>query len=102
MLDERGEECLIVVKNGNTTSLTFGCATGIESFVREYVDYEIRSTSMELAIYPYSHKDGAFSAAGDSGSVIADADKPHRRHPQRRRRPDRRYRHYLCDAILVA
>jgi len=28
---------------------------------------------MEIAIYPYSHKGGAFSAPGDSGSVIGDA-----------------------------
>ena len=27
---------------------------------------------MELAIYPYGHKDGAFSAKGDPGSIIAD------------------------------
>jgi hypothetical protein len=73
MLDANGEECLIVVKNGNTTGVTIGRATGIESYVREYDDYGIRSTSMEVAIYPYSHKDGAFSAPGDSGSVIADA-----------------------------
>lgn len=73
MLDANGEECLIVVKNSNTTGVTFGRATGIESFVREYDAHGIRSTSMELAIYPYSYKDGAFSAPGDSGSVIADA-----------------------------
>ncbi|KAG8740173.1 hypothetical protein FRC10_004699, partial [Ceratobasidium sp. 414] len=48
MLDKNGEECIIVVKNGNTTGVTF-------------------------AIYPYGHKGGAFSAPGDSGSVIADA-----------------------------
>ncbi|KAF8837533.1 hypothetical protein BDN67DRAFT_185210 [Paxillus ammoniavirescens] len=73
MLDANGEVCLIVVKNGNSTGVTIGRATGIESFVREYDDYGIRSTSMEVAIYPYSHEDGAFSAPGDSGSVIADA-----------------------------
>jgi len=27
---------------------------------------------MELAIYPYGNKDGAFSASGDSGLIIAD------------------------------
>ena len=73
-LDANGEPCLIVVKNGNTTGITFGRATGIESFVREYDDDDgIRSTSMALAIYPYGHKDGAFSAPGDSGAVVADA-----------------------------
>ena len=27
---------------------------------------------MRIAIYPYSQQDGAFSAPGDSGSVVAD------------------------------
>ncbi len=27
---------------------------------------------MEIAIYPYSHKDGPFSAPGDSGSIVVD------------------------------
>ena len=50
MLDENGEECLIVVKDGKTTGLTFGRGTGIESFVRIYSDYGIFSTSMEVEI----------------------------------------------------
>jgi hypothetical protein len=73
-LDANGEECLIVIKNGNTTGATIGRATDIESFVREYDDHGICSTSMGVAIYSYGYKDGAFSAPGDSGSVIADAD----------------------------
>ena len=73
MLDANGEVCLIVVKNGNTTGVTIGRATGIESFVREYNDFGIHSTSIEVAIHSYSHKDGAFSAPGDSGSIIANA-----------------------------
>ncbi|KAG8892858.1 hypothetical protein FRB99_002396, partial [Tulasnella sp. 403] len=73
MLDANGEECLIVVKNGATTGVRLGRATGIESFVREYKDSAIHSTSMEIAVYPYSNKDGAFSAPGDSGSVVGDA-----------------------------
>jgi hypothetical protein len=73
MLDANGEERLIVVKNGNTTGVTIGFATGIESFVREYDNYAIGSTFMAIAIYPGSHQDGAFSAPGDSGAVIADA-----------------------------
>jgi len=73
MLDANGEECLIVAKNGAATGFTLGRATGIESFVREYKDYAIHSTSREIAVYPYSNKDGAFSAPGDSGSVVGDA-----------------------------
>jgi len=71
--DENGLECLIVIKNGAGTGLTFGRAAGIASFTRTYQGYNIVSTSMEIAIYPYSHKDGAFAAPGDSGAVVADA-----------------------------
>ena len=73
MLDANGEQCLIVVKNGAATGVTLSRATGIESFVHEYKDYPISSTSMEIAAYSYSHKDGAFSAPGDSRSVLSDA-----------------------------
>ena len=71
-LDANGEECLIVIKTGKTTGVTIGRGTGIESFVRTYDVYGIRRTSMEIAIYPYSHRDGAFSAPGDSGSIVVD------------------------------
>lgn len=71
LLDANGEECLIVIKNSRSTGVTIGRGTGIESFVREY-HHGIKSTSMAIAIYPYSHKDGAFSAPGDSGSIVVD------------------------------
>jgi hypothetical protein len=73
IFDANREECLIVVKNGTSTGVTFGRTTSIESFVCDYKEYRIHSTSMEITIYPYSHKDGAFSAPGGSGSVISDA-----------------------------
>ncbi|TFY73477.1 hypothetical protein EWM64_g10535, partial [Hericium alpestre] len=69
MLDENGEECLIVVKNGNTTGVTFGRGRGIESFVRDYDEEGIHSTSMAVAIHPYSNRDGAFSATGILGPL---------------------------------
>src|SRR5260221_13592335 len=72
MLDKNGEECLIVVKDGKTTGLTFGRGTGIESFVRIYSDYGIFSTSMEVAIYPHSHRGGPFSGTGGSGPIVFD------------------------------
>jgi hypothetical protein len=72
MLDANGEDCIIVVKSGNATGVTIGRSTDIESFVREYDGDNIRSTSMQLAIYSYNQKDGAFSAPGDSGSIISD------------------------------
>jgi len=72
-VDENGEECLIVVKNGTNTGVTLGRATGIVSFLRDYNEYgAICSTSVEIPVYAYSHKDGAFSNCGDSGSVICD------------------------------
>ena len=70
-LDEDGEECLIVIKNGMATGVTFGRANGIESFVRKY-DNGVKGTSMEIAVYPYNHRSGAFSAQGDSGSIVVD------------------------------
>ena len=73
MLDHNGEPCLLVIKNGNTTGLTIGRATGIFSFVREYFLNGTHQTSMEWAILPYDNKSGVFAAPGDSGSIIADA-----------------------------
>ncbi|KAF8581110.1 hypothetical protein K439DRAFT_1619262 [Ramaria rubella] len=73
LLDKNGEECIIVIKNGAATGLTLRRATGIESFVREYEDNAIYTTSMAIAVYAYGHKDGAFSEPGDSGAVVGDA-----------------------------
>ncbi|KAF8332800.1 uncharacterized protein EI90DRAFT_3145403 [Cantharellus anzutake] len=72
LLDANGEECLIVIKNGKSTGITIGLGSDIESFIRVYDEYGIKSTSMEIAIHPYNHKDGAFSAPGDSGSIVVD------------------------------
>ncbi len=81
MLDENGERCLLVIKNGNGTGVTIGRATGPMSFVREYFEDGTHETSMMLAIYSYGNngnkvtfgeKEGAFSGPGDSGSIIVD------------------------------
>ena len=71
-LDANGEKCLIVVKHGKTTGSTLGRLNGIESFVRRYPEHGIKKTSIEIAVYPYSNKDGAFSAPGDSGAIVVD------------------------------
>ncbi|KAH9047002.1 hypothetical protein EDB83DRAFT_2404331, partial [Lactarius deliciosus] len=71
-LDHDGECRLLVIKNGNTTGVTIGRATGIFSYVRKYFGNNTHQTSMEWAILPYDNKSGVFSARGDSGSVIAD------------------------------
>ncbi|KZT05709.1 uncharacterized protein LAESUDRAFT_726637 [Laetiporus sulphureus 93-53] len=72
-LDANGEKCLIVVKNGKTTGTTLGRLAGMESFVRRYPEHGIKKTSIEIAVYPYSNKDGAFSARGDSGAIVVDS-----------------------------
>lgn len=68
MLDHDNKTCLFVIKNGNTTGVTMGRATGIFSFVRA----DLSSQSKEWAIYNYDNKSGVFSARGDSGSIIVD------------------------------
>ena len=69
LLDDNDLPCLIVLKNGNTTDLTVGRATGMESFVRDdHTDEE----STELAVDNYDKKSGVFSAKGDSGSLVVD------------------------------
>jgi len=69
LLDCNDQPCLIVLKDGNTTGLTVGRATGMESFVR---DDDTGDESIELAVYNYDRKSGVFSAKGDSGSLIVD------------------------------
>ncbi|KAF8345616.1 hypothetical protein F5887DRAFT_917279 [Amanita rubescens] len=71
-VDINGERCLLVIKNGSTTGITIGRATGIFSYVRNYGHNRTSHTSTEWAILPYDNKSGAFSARGDSGSIIAD------------------------------
>ena len=70
MLDHDNEACLLVIKNGNTTGVTIGRATGIFSYVRGYFPNNTHQTSMEWAIRNYDNKSGVFSAPGDSGSII--------------------------------
>ncbi|KIO23493.1 hypothetical protein M407DRAFT_27021 [Tulasnella calospora MUT 4182] len=69
-LDANGEKCILAIKNGLASGVTVGRASGIESFVRVYGPEGKTWTSREIAVYPYSQKDGAFSAPGDSGSIV--------------------------------
>jgi hypothetical protein len=73
-LDLNGENCLLVVKSGQATGVTFGRVSGIESVIREHGEHRLKKTSLEVAAYPYGHKDGAFSAPGDSGSIVVDGE----------------------------
>lgn len=69
MLDHNNDACLLVIKNGNSTGVTIGRATGIFSLVR---DDDSGEESMGWAIYNYDNKSGVFSAPGDSGSIVVD------------------------------
>ncbi|KAF9485641.1 hypothetical protein BDN70DRAFT_870939 [Pholiota conissans] len=71
MPDANDEEYILLVKNGTSTGPTMGRASGVESFVREYGKDGNHSTFMAIAVYPYEFV--PFSAAGDSGAVVADA-----------------------------
>jgi hypothetical protein len=69
-LDVYGEKCLLVVKNGLTTGTTVGRTNGLESFTRIYSEYDIKQTSIEIAVLPYDKTHGRFSDPGDSGSIV--------------------------------
>lgn len=62
-----------------------GRATSIETFVRVYEECGIESTSMEIVVYPFSHKDGP---SPPPGTITVDANGRNRRHAHRRCRQD--------------
>lgn len=73
--DANHQRCLLVVKNGAASGTTIGRANGLESVQRNYPDYDIvGQTSIEIAVLPYSRARGAFSKAGDSGSIVLTRD----------------------------
>ncbi|KAF8642657.1 hypothetical protein AX16_009453 [Volvariella volvacea WC 439] len=74
MLDEDGEPCLLVVKNGNAAGTTLGRANGVFSIVRTYTagGEVVTGTSMEWGIINYNSKADVFCKPGDSGSLVAD------------------------------
>ena len=65
-LDTNGEPCIVVLKDGCVTGITFGRFTGLESVICD----ENRARSVELAIYNHDDQGKAFSSEGDSGSLI--------------------------------
>jgi len=62
--NSEGQQCLMVSKDGNTTDLTVGRYAGLVSFTLNAFGIE----SVELGIYNSGSK--AFSAKGDSGSLV--------------------------------
>ena len=72
MVDQNGEKCIMVIKNGSKTGRTIGRANGIFSYTRYYLENSPGFISKEWAILPADKKSGPFSAPGDSGSVVVD------------------------------
>ncbi|KAI0317534.1 hypothetical protein OF83DRAFT_1171921 [Amylostereum chailletii] len=70
--DQDNDPVIMVLKNGNTSGLTVGCLNDIRSFVRQYFKGQPGVMSKEVAVLPRTSKSGAFSAPGDSGSVVID------------------------------
>ncbi|KAF8881065.1 hypothetical protein CPB84DRAFT_1873641, partial [Gymnopilus junonius] len=66
LLDINGYPCLVVLKDGCASDLTFGRYAGLESFVCD----ENGVRSVELAFYNYDEQSRPFSSKGDSGSLI--------------------------------
>jgi len=65
-LDISGEPCIVVLKDGCVSGLTFGRYAGLESILCD----ENGVRSVELAIYNYDKRSIPFSSKGDSGSLI--------------------------------
>ncbi|EJU04671.1 hypothetical protein DACRYDRAFT_93143 [Dacryopinax primogenitus] len=68
--DMNGEPGYIVAKYGNTTKLTLGRYSGMESYISKDIGLESR----EVAMYNYTKTSGDFSCPGDSGSLIFTGD----------------------------
>lgn len=68
LLDELGNRCYIVAKDGQTTDLTFGRYSELEA----YVVSDLTGSSWEVAVFNYAKEN--FSAKGDSGSCIFNAE----------------------------
>ncbi|EJD54918.1 hypothetical protein AURDEDRAFT_110315 [Auricularia subglabra TFB-10046 SS5] len=66
-----GDLALPVIKNGLTTGSTVGWVNGLKSVVRHYTSCGLTFDSLETTFLPYGNR-GAFSAPGDSGSIILD------------------------------
>ena len=49
---------------------TVGCINGMDSFTCIYSEYNIKQTSVKVAILPYNRKSSVFSASRDSGVII--------------------------------
>jgi len=69
-MDDQGNPCFIVAKHGQTTDLTFGRYSELESYHCDELEHD----SWEVAVFNYDKKSGNFSDHGDSGSIIFNAE----------------------------
>ena len=68
--DSKGEPCLIVMKDGNTTDLTVGCYAGLEAYLCDNLGIQF----IELTIYNYNKQSSPFSNKGGSGLLVFDGE----------------------------
>ncbi|EJT96658.1 hypothetical protein DACRYDRAFT_85650 [Dacryopinax primogenitus] len=72
-VDKNNNPCFIVAKAGQATDLTFGRQSELEAYTCR--DLEGLSVSWEIAVFNWgSNKHSNFSAKGDSGSAIFNAE----------------------------
>lgn len=60
-LDQDNESCVMVIKRGNATGLTVGCANNIFLYTRNYFDNDNPEPSREWAIFPFNLRSEPFS-----------------------------------------
>ena len=68
--NEQGKPCFIVAKDGQSTDLTFGRQSELEA----YTCSDLAGQSWEVAVLNYNQRHGNFSAKGDSGATIFNAE----------------------------
>ncbi|KAI0032626.1 hypothetical protein K488DRAFT_49453 [Vararia minispora EC-137] len=68
--DEQGNAAFIVAKDGQSSDLTFGRYSALEAYTCD----EFGHDSWEVAVFNYDKRSGNFSASGDSGSLIFNAE----------------------------
>lgn len=69
-MDENGNAGFIVAKDGQSTDLTFGRFSELETYTCD----EFQHDSWEVAVLNFSKKHGNFSGKGDSGAAIFNAE----------------------------
>jgi hypothetical protein len=68
--DKQGNAAFIVAKDGQSSDLTFGRYSAMEAYTCDEFDHD----SWEVAVFNYDRRSGNFSAKGDSGSLIFNAE----------------------------